>query len=245
VGHRAVPPLAHETAAVLACQPHAMLSERTAARLSLLPVPDDSLTHVTVVGRSRRSLEGVKVHSMKQVATMDVARRDGLPVTSLLLTLLDLAGSLAEEPFAVALNEARVQRRVSDRALFAVLDRYPNRKGSRALRSLLAAGFGPRITRSEAERRALLAMRDSGIVPDASDHSIGPYRVDFWFERERVAMEVDGYRYHGTPKRFVDDRRRTAYLAARGILTFPLTWADLDAPEAMARLHATLASRGG
>jgi hypothetical protein len=31
VGHRAVDPLAYETAALLACRPHAMLSERTAA----------------------------------------------------------------------------------------------------------------------------------------------------------------------------------------------------------------------
>lgn len=105
---------------------------------------------------------------------------------------------------------------------------------ARDLAKLLASERGPRITRSTAERRALRAMRKYGVEPDASDFPIGPYRVDFWFERERLAVEVDGYRYHGTPKRFVDDRRRMAYLAARGIQTYPLTWHDLGPGSARA-----------
>ena len=87
-------------------------------------------------------------------------------------------------------------------------------------------------------------MKEHGLQPDASDHRIGPYRVDFWFEAARVAVEVDGYRYHATPKRFVDDRRRAAYLAARGVLVFPITWQDVIAPSgAMAQLRETLALR--
>jgi very-short-patch-repair endonuclease len=70
--------------------------------------------------------------------------------------------------------------------------------------------------------------------------------VDFWFERERLAVEVDGYRYHGTPKRFVSDRRKIAYLAARGIQIVPLTWDDVGpgAERAMTDLKSALAARG-
>ena len=88
-------------------------------------------------------------------------------------------------------------------------------------------------------------MRAHGIEPDRSDVAIGPYRVDFLFERERLVVEVDGYRYHGTPRRFVDDRRRIAYLAARGLLVFPLTWQDFGpgGNRAMADLRQALHAR--
>ena len=46
-------------------------------------------------------------------------------------------------------------------------------------------------------------------------------------------MEADSYRFHGTRKRFVADRRRTAYLIGRGYEVFPVTWWDVtDRPEA-------------
>jgi len=243
VGHRAVAPLAHEAAAILASGPRTLLAHVTAARLLELPVPGGGPIHVLAEGRKRQSLRGVRVRFIAALHPAERRRHQGLPLTSPSLTLLDLAGSLNTPELERALNEARVQELVSDRELYATLERHPTRKGARALRSMLAAEGGPRITRSEAERRALRAMREHGIVPDASQHRIGPYEVDFWFERERVAVEVDGYRYHSTPKRFADDRR-TAYLAARGVLVFPITWEDLnEAGGTMARLGATLASR--
>ena len=88
-------------------------------------------------------------------------------------------------------------------------------------------------------------MRKYGIEPDHSDFRIGPYRVDFYFRRERVAVEVDGFRYHATPARFAADRRRAAALGARGVQIFPLTWDDVtvDSEVAIRRLKATLLRR--
>ena len=152
---------------------------------------------------------------------------------------------MSRDQLTNALNEARVQRLVTDAELRATLRRHWNRRGARALRKLLDTERGPKITRSQAERRALKVMRDHGIEPDASDVQIGSYRADFLFERERLVVEVDGYRYHGTRKRFVSDRRRTAYLAARDYQVFPLTWDDLgpNAPRAMRDLRSALALR--
>ena len=162
------------------------------------------------------------------------------------MTLLDLAGTAGFTRLPEALNEARVQRLVTDRELRATLAAHPKRRGAKALRKLLNLERGPRITRSEAERLALCVMRQHGIEPDASDIQVGPYRVDFWFEHERLAVEIDGYRYHGTRKRFVGDRRKIAYLAGRGIQVVPLTWDDLGpgAERAMNDLKSALAARG-
>jgi very-short-patch-repair endonuclease len=244
VGHRAVHPLAYETAAVFACRPHALLSHHTAARLWELPVPA-SQTHVTVVGRTRRSLPTVTVHSLSHLADAEFRRLDGLPITSPSLTVLDLAGALAEEKLAEALNEARVQRLVTDSSLRASLQAHPTRKGARALAKLLKSERGPHVLRSKAEAIALRVLREHDMEPDASNYPIGPYTVDFLYKRERLIVEVDGYAYHSTRKRFVDDRRRMAYLASCRFQLFPLTWRDLHGgqAEAMGMLRRTLEER--
>jgi very-short-patch-repair endonuclease len=246
VGHRATAPFAYEAAAILACGPGALLSHATSARLWRVPVPDGGPIDVTVVGRTRRSLRGVRVHSINSVGPEEARHKEGLPLSSPSLTLLDLAGALSDDQLAAALNEARVLRLVREAELEATLGRHPQRRGAAALRRLLAAERGPRITRSEAERRALVLMRQHGLEPE-TDVSIGPWRVDFLFRAEGVVVEVDGYRYHSTPERFVNDRRRTADLAARGFLVLSLTWNDLgaEADAAMTRLRRALDRRRG
>ena len=245
VGLGPVPPLGYEAAAVLACAPHALLGRRTAGHLWNLPVEPPETVELLVVGRYRKSPGGLTVHSISELAPSELRRHDGIPISSPSLTVLDLGALSSERELQAIVNEARVLRLVTDEELRATLRRHPRRAGARALGKLLDSENGPRITRSEAERKALDVMRKHGVEPDRSDVKLGPYRVDFLFERERVAVEVDGYRYHGTPRRFVEDRRRMNYLAARGIQVFPLTWHDLGpgAARAMRLLAATLTER--
>jgi very-short-patch-repair endonuclease len=245
VGFGPPPRLAHEAAALLACRPRALLSGRTAGRLARLPVGGgNDPIEVTVVGRARRDLPGIRVRSIGRLPRRELRHHEGLAVTAASLTLLDIAGFGDEDELARCLNEARILRIVTDSALRATLRAHPNRRGSRALRAALEAERGPMITRSEAELLALRVMRRHGLEPDASDVRIGRFRADFVFRAARVVVEIDGYRYHAGRARFVSDRRRTAELAARGWLVFPLTWADLQTPgPAMRRLAATLHSR--
>jgi very-short-patch-repair endonuclease len=234
-------PLAHECAAVLACRPRAVLSHRTAGSLWQLPVDRGDAIEVTVVGRRPWGPNGIKVHHIDQLAGHELRRRQGIPIAGPSLTLLDLAGVLARSALATALNEARVQRQVTDSQLRATLAAHPKRRGAKALRALLDSERGPRITRSEAERRALELMRANGIEPDETDHRIGPYRVDFLFRSAWLIVEVDGYRYHGTRYRFVRDRRRTAALGALGYQVHPLTWDDIENRPAVAMRDLKLA----
>jgi very-short-patch-repair endonuclease len=238
-------PRAKEAAALVACAPDAHLSRLTAGRLWELPVPTASYVSVTVEGRYRSSFPGVRVSYVREMLPQERREIDGLSVTSPALTLLDLMGAFGPRVLVPALNEARIQGLVTMEELDTTTRFHWLRPGSAALRAHLARERGPEITRSEAERRALELMKKHGIVPDESDYPIGPYRVDFYFRRERVAVEIDGYRYHSTPERFVHDRRRTAYLASRGIIVFPLVWDDIvhESANAMTNLTGTLAGR--
>ena len=240
------PPLADHAAAVLACRPRALLSHRTILRLRGLPAREDGLIDVTVVGHTRRPPgPGVRTHSISHLLPAQRSDHEGIPATSTALALLDLAGFGSDSELLACLHEARVQRLVTDRRLRAALGAHPKRRGARALRRLLATEGGVKRTRSEGERRLLRLMRAHGLEPDASDHRIGPYTADFYFAAERVVVEYDGRASHDNPARFVRDRRKIAYLAARGILTVPFTAHDLaaGADRALADLHATLASR--
>lgn len=144
-----------------------------------------------------------------------------------------------------ALHESRVQRIVTDNKLRTSLAAHPNRRGARALRRLLDREGGIKMTRSEGERRLLRLLRAHGLEPDASNVAVGPYTLDFFYSTERVALEYDTRKFHDNDRRFISDRRKIAYLAARGILTVPLTAHDLAAgsDRAIADLKATLAGR--
>jgi hypothetical protein len=92
VGHTAPTPLAAETAALLACGEHAVLSHGTAARLWRLL--DDDTIHVTIRGRHGPRPDGVHVHRTNRLTRGEVKVVEGLPVTSPARTLADLGATV-------------------------------------------------------------------------------------------------------------------------------------------------------
>jgi hypothetical protein len=78
-------------AAVLACGPGALVSHRSAALLlDLLPSARRRVDVTTLRGRCA-DREGIDVHRVRRLHPDDRAKIDGIPVTSLARTLLDLA----------------------------------------------------------------------------------------------------------------------------------------------------------
>lgn len=69
--------------------------------------------------------------------------------------------------------------------------------------------------------------------------------VDFLWRRERLVVEVDGYRYHADRTAFETDRRRDAELSASGYRVIRVTWRQLNADRdpTLARLAMALATR--
>jgi very-short-patch-repair endonuclease len=245
VGHRAEVRFAREYAALLYCKPRALLSHRTAARVRDWPVQERADIEVTLVGRQLRSRPGLQIYRVKSVLPSEIHFCEGMPITSPSLTLLDLGGVLGEASLAGCLNEARVHDQVTDEELHATLRAHRNRRGARALAKLLAREESEFAVESEAERLCLELMIEHGLGPDASQVRIGPYRVDFLYERERLIVEVDGFKYHRTRDRFIRDRRRRAHLLTLGYEVLSVTWADLTERPAgtMANVHRIRAAR--
>ena len=225
VGHLAQPPLARETAAVLVLGAGVALSLGTAAAMWVLPSPPQDLVHVST-RRNLRSREGIHVHRTTTLRRADVRRLKGLPLTAPARTILDIEAGL----------DARTLERVVADALARRLVKAEELTSSPRLRGLL--DDGPKLTRSEAERRLLQLIRKAGLPEPQTNVRIGPYEVDLLWPDHRVAIEVDGFAFHGHRIAFERDHRRDLALQARGIHTIRVTWRQIvDEPE---RLLASL-----
>lgn len=187
-----------------------------------------STTHLSVVGRQHRSRTGLVVHRATDLHADEVVFVSGFPVTAAARTLLDIATMLPsrdiERIVAQLLREEEV---LSAAQLHAFSRRYSRRAGIRKLRDVLTQEGGPRFTRSEAEVRFLELMRQAELPLPRTNARVGPFELDAVWPRERVVVEIDGYRYHRSRDRFEADRRKDAWLTAHGYRVIRITWRQL------------------
>jgi len=242
-----VPPHARELAAVLACGPHAVLSHRSAGALwQLLPDPGDAApVDVSLSKGDRGRRHKIRVHRVSLQAE-DVTTRENIPVTSPTRTLVDLAAVLASRDFERVLAQTERLNLLERRDLLSLTTRHAGRPGAPLLRKLLESETGPSLTRSEAEERFLALLRKSQLALPESNVRVGDYEVDFFWRRERLVVEVDGFAFHSSQRKFENDRRRDAWLAAHGVAVLRVTWRQVaKEPEAMlVRLAQTLTRSG-
>ena len=215
VGHRSPAPEARWAAALLACGAGATLSHISAAALHGLLLDAGQEVHVTSDAGARRRA-GIVVHRAR-LHRGETVRVKGLRATSLPRTLLDLAAvGVAVDQI---IEEAVARRLVSLRSLRAYVERQEGAAGVVALRRAVC---GPR-TRSRLEARFRRWLVAHGLPAPHSNHPIGPYTVDAYWPAAGLVVEVDTLATHGTPLAFERDRRRDAYLAARGLRTIRVT----------------------
>jgi very-short-patch-repair endonuclease len=239
VGHPVAPPGALEMAALLACGDDAVLSHTSAAaRWGFASAGED--VHVTVSGRHRDHLDGVRVHCVRSLSTTEVRRRHGLPVTSPARTLLEMAEEVPLEELERAVAEGRRLGLARDGELEAQLDRSPGRHGVKPLRSLLKREAGPAFTRSQAEQRLLKLIRNARLPSPRCNVPAAGHEVDFLWPEQKLVVEIDGYAFHRSRTAFETDRRRDADLQLAGYRVLRITWRRLvEEPEAVVAQIAT------
>ena len=193
-------------AALLAAGPGAVASHRAAAWLGSLTdelrVPEGS---VPVTRHPQRP--GVVIH---RVRATDATVREGLPVTTVQRTLIDLAPRLPVRELERLLAEVHGRRLLDLDALAA----EPLPPGLRE-----ALGRGPQPTRSEAERLLLDLIRRAKLPePELNVRLADGWTVDVLWRRHGVAVELDSWAWHGTRPRFERDRRKDLALRAAGLV---------------------------
>ena len=91
-------------AAVMACGSGAVLSHRAAAALWGLR-PSSTRIEVTVP-RGRHGVAGLRVHHTRALDPKDITVKDGIPVTTVARTLLDLSAVLSASDLEAAIDRA-------------------------------------------------------------------------------------------------------------------------------------------
>jgi very-short-patch-repair endonuclease len=243
VGHTALPPLAREMAAVLACGVGAVVSHMSAATSiwHLLETVNEVVDITTP--RLNRRRPGIRVHRSRVLDADDIRVVKGIPVTSVPRTLIDLAESRPGREVERAFDEALTRKLTTAAAMSAAIERLRGRRGTRRLQDLLERDTEPAFTRSEAEERLLAVIRGSGLPLPQVNTRVGRHVVDFAWREPGVIVETDGYRFHSTRRAFERDRERDARLTAAGFRVIRVTWRQLtEEPLAVvARIAQALA----
>jgi very-short-patch-repair endonuclease len=207
---------------------------------------------VTVLkGRAPRNLGGVIVHETRRLPRVDVARIDGIAVTSIARTLIDCSALWKQAVLEEALDDAVRTGLLSLPRLRWRMREIggPGRMGSRTLRVILdARSGGESLPGSVLERRLLRLVVRARLPAPERQHQIREAGrllavVDFAYPKARLAIEADGYAYHSGRVRWQRDLIRRDALSSRGWRVIHVTAEDiaLRGPETCRAIARALA----
>jgi len=235
VGHRAKTANAWWMAAVLAGGDDAVLSHRSAAALHRIRQwarPSDDVTVPRALHRRGRI-----VWHRAALPDDEVTMTDGIPVTTPVRTIFDLAALLDRRQVERAMHEAEVRQLLDALSLRDLLARHPSARGAGTIEAILASkdcAFA--YTRNDFEELFHSFLVDRGFpIPR---FNVRIWLANRWIEadavwdEERVIAELDGRAVHNSDRNFDGDRARDRRLQAIGWRVARITWRQLnDEPE--------------
>lgn len=249
------PPSPEQTllAAVMGAGRGAAASHRSAAWVWDLPGGSIDPPEVTVTGRRRPELSGVKAHQRMALAAIDVTRQRDIPVTTPARTLLDLGVVVPFSVFEAAAERALLRGLVTVPRLREVHERLGGRgrPGSAAMRAFLEErGEATAPTESPLELELVRLLRLHGLPPARRQLQIrtlrgGMVRLDLAYPEQKLGIEADGRLWHSGRADFQRDRTRGNALLQLGWRILRFTWDDVrQRPETVvADISRALASR--
>ena len=179
---------------------------------------------VVVEGRPR-ARRGFRIQGARRLDPRDVTTLDGIRVTTVARTLVDLTDELSAAQLANVIHEAAFHDRFSAAATRAAMQRANGRPNLAVLEEALAMNAaGSAGTRSALEDRFLALVERAGLPAPAVNTIVAGHEVDFaWPE---LVIEVDGPG-HRRPRTQADDRRRDLQVRAAGRKVARVTEDDL------------------
>jgi hypothetical protein len=218
VGHTELSSRAECLAAVLAVGPGALLSYYSAGWLWGLWSGSPAPFEVTAfVPRHHQPPKGVRRHRARNLVEEDRALVDGIPVTSVARTLLDLAWKLRSDQLRRVLARAEDLGLLDLKAIHAVIERNRGHHGAKRLRLALAIYERPIWSRSEFERRFVDFLVGSGLPRPATGWNEVGYEFDIYWPGLSFGIELDTYETHGTRAAFEEDHDRDLEFALADI----------------------------
>jgi very-short-patch-repair endonuclease len=232
-------------AACLAAGKDAVASHRSAGRLWNLIDDSDDIVDITVPRSQGPRLSRVRVHRSRDLVPEQTTIRHRIPVTNPLRTMVDLAAVLPPDKVEDALDAGlRWPSLFSVAAVKAALNELAGRgrSGTGVLRNVLEERvLGDAVSDSELEKRMGRLLRRAGLPAAAFHYAVytpaGVFlaEVDFAYPEIKLAIEVDGFGAHGTPRAMAKDFVRQNGLVPYGWRVLRFTWRQVTRqPEMVA-----------
>jgi very-short-patch-repair endonuclease len=216
-------------AAVLAGPAGGALGRISAAVFRELLQHDVRTPHVIVpASASGRGPSGIRVCRSIDLTEEDVEVIDGIRVTTVLRTLIDLSRSPLQDRL---LNAAVRQAGRVHRADLQQLRGRP--RLDRIVRL-----FDPLVGLTESDFEAVfLGMCQRQRLPLPSPQvAFGRRRADFTWPQFRLVVECQSRRWHDNAVSYQDDRAKARALQGAGFVVLPFTWAEvMYTPASVAR----------
>jgi len=215
-------------AAVLAAGGGAVLSHRDAAALWGIRPDQRSRIDVTVGARRRNARGKLQIHRPRRFGPELTTIVNGIPVTNVPRTILDLADLLPLDALAAAIETADRLDLLDFGQLRSLLASARGRRGLPRLRKALETyAPEPAFTRSALEHKFLEFCRRRKLPVPLPNHYMEGREVDFVWERQRLVVETDGWEYHRTRAAFERDRARDTELMVAGYRVARITFKRL------------------
>ena len=220
-----------------------IVSHRAAAAAWEIDGFPEAIVEITTSDDRCVVLPGVKIHRSSQYRLVERIEIDGLPVTGIARTILDLAAVVSPRRLEQAVDSAIRQGLVDWPELYLVLTVHSRRgrNGCGKLRAFLDVRYGDTtIPDSAWNRNVGTLLLDGGLPEPTYEHEIldnnGGFvaRVDLAYPRLKIAIELDSVRWHLNRKSFEADPRRKNKLILAGWTVLTFTWSDyVDTPQAL------------
>ena len=159
---------------------------------------------------------GLRARSRPSLRPDEIDERGGIPLTSVVQTLVDLATELPEGRLERAVNEADKHDLIDPEALRAALAGRAGEPGVKTLAGLLDRRTF-RLSDQELERLFRPIAAAAGFPVELTKAWVNDFEVDFYWPRLGLVMETDGLRYHRTPAEQARDRLRDQTHTAAGL----------------------------
>jgi very-short-patch-repair endonuclease len=226
--------------AIKGCGTGAVLSFLSAAVLWGIWKKEPAEIDVTVPRRRRPRREGVSL-SRRDLPEHDVTTRHGLPVTTIVRTLIDLAAVLTSEQLEDLVAEADARGLIG---LDVLRHRIEGRseRGAAVLRELLDR-HALVLPASRLERLFLPLAEEAGLPKPQMQTQLGSSRVDFYWPELKLVVECDSLRYHRTQLQQAEDHARNhAHVIAERICLRPTHHQIAREPGYVVRLLAKVSA---
>ncbi len=222
VGHEALPRRGRCFAAVLACGAGAVLSHGAAAWLwGLLPTLPERID-VTVPRKGGRQPR-IAVHHCASLQPAEYGVLVRIPVVTVERTLLELAAGHRTWDLNSAIERAERRQLLDIGAIDAMLHRRRGARGAARLRLATEIYREPVFSRARSERLFMAMVKAAGLPRPAINTWVGKFEIDAYWEAERFAVEVDGWKAHRTRRAFEGDHLRWEEMKLAGIEVVPIS----------------------